>query len=719
VAYRIAVDIGGTFTDCVVVDEQGERTVSKALTRYGALDEGVVEAVGLGARQLGLTGPELLADTELFVHGTTQATNALITRDGARVGLITTAGHEDVLSIGRVYSKIAGLTERDLVHSSRLAKPKPIVGRRLIRGVNERIDRDGDVVVRLSDDEVIASIESLVAAGAEAIAVSFLWSFVNDTHERRVAELLAEHAPGVFVSVSSQVAPVLGEYERTATTAVNAYVGPKVAGYLERLDARLRDDGLRHPLLVMQASGGLTSVADAARVPIVTLDSGPVGGILGCQYLGSLNDEHNVICTDVGGTSFDVGLIRAGEIPLDPDPVVAQFNLRLPKILVDSIGSGGGSIAWIDEGGLLRVGPQSAGSRPGPACYGLGGADATVTDADLVLGYLDSGAFLGGRMPLDRDLAMKALGRLGTSLGMEPEEVAVGIFTIINAQMADLIRKLTIEQGHDPRDCILVAYGGAGPTHAAFYGSDIGSRAILVPARSTAFSAEGMLACDITHTAEVSRTRVSPLGEDDIQQIGDTLGALEERLRREFTEEGTRAEVVGYARSLGVRFRNQVQTLPVPVPDGPLGAGLAEDLPADFARRYGQVYGEGAVLAGGRIEIDLHRVVGTQAVSRPPLAARAQADGAAVPKGERQVHFGRSGFVPTQIFDGTALQPGQVINGPAVIERMGDSVALPPGHQATVDSYLSLRLAQAADGTAGAAAPATSAGTSAPAGVTR
>jgi N-methylhydantoinase A len=692
VPYRIAVDIGGTFTDCVLVDEQGERTVSKALTRYGALDEGVVEAVGLGARQLGMTGPELLAQTELLVHGTTQATNALITRDGARVGLITTAGHEDVLSIGRVYSKIAGLTERDLVHSSRLAKPKPIIPRNLIRGINERLDRDGDVVVRLSDDEVVAAIESLVAAGVEAIAVSFLWSFVNDAHERRVAELLAEHAPGVFSSISSQVAPVLGEYERTATTAVNAYVGPKVVGYLERLDARLRADGLRRPLLVMQASGGLTSVADSARAPIVTLDSGPVGGILGCQYLGSLNDENNVICTDVGGTSFDVGLIRAGEIPLDPDPVVAQFNLRLPKILVDSIGSGGGSIAWIDEGGLLRVGPQSAGSRPGPACYGLGGADATVTDADLVLGYLDAGAFLGGRMPLDRDLAMKALTRVGGSLGMEPEEVAVGIFTIINAQMADLIRKLTIEQGHDPRDCILVAYGGAGPTHAVFYGSDIGSQAILVPARSTAFSAEGMLACDITHTADVSRTRVSPLSEDDIRQIGETLSGLEERLRQQFEQEGAPADEVSYSPSLGVRFRNQVQTLPVPVPAGPLSPDLAQSLPADFAGRYGQVYGEGAVLAGGRIEIDLHRVVGTRAVRRPPLAAKPDAQDPATHKGERPVHFGSSGFVPTQIFDGAGLQPGHVITGPAVIERMGDSVVIPPSHRATVDQYLSLRL---------------------------
>jgi N-methylhydantoinase A/oxoprolinase/acetone carboxylase beta subunit len=710
VPYRIAVDIGGTFTDCVAVDQQGERVVSKALTRYGALHEGVLEAVALSARQLGLSVPELLADTELFVHGTTQATNALITRDGARVGLITTAGHEDVLSIGRVYSKIAGLTERDLVHSSRLAKPQPIVPRRLIRGINERIDRDGDVIVALSDDEVVAAIEALVAAGAEAIAVSFLWSFVNDSHEQRVKRLLAEHAPGVFASISAEVAPVLGEYERTATTAVNAYVAPKVVGYLEQLDARLRADGLRQPLLVMQASGGLTSVADAARAPIVTLDSGPVGGILGCQYLGGLNDESNVICTDVGGTSFDVGLIRAGEIPLDPDPVVAQYNLRLPKILVDSIGSGGGSIAWIDEGGLLRVGPQSAGSRPGPACYGLGGADATVTDADLVLGYLDASAFLGGRMPLDRDLAMKALARLGGTLGMEPEEVAVGIFTIINAQMADLIRKLTIEQGHDPRDCILVAYGGAGPTHAIFYGSDIGSRAILVPATSTAFSAEGMLACDITRTADVSRTQVSPLSDDAIRQIGETLDGLEQRLREQFAEGGTPADAVSFARTLGVRYRNQVQTLPVPLAAGPLGPDIARTVPDDFAGRYAQVYGEGAVLSGGRIEIDVHRVVGTRAISRPPLAARPRADGPAEPKGERQVHFGGAGFVATEIFDGAALRPGQVIAGPAVIERMGDSVVLPPGYQAAVDQYLSLRLTKAAEASAGSQADTAAAG---------
>ena len=505
--YRIGVDIGGTFTDCVVADEQGSRTVSKAPTTPGSLQDGVLEAVAVNAEQLGLTRPELLAATELFVHGTTQATNAMLTRTGARTGLITTKGHEDAIIIGKVYAKVAGLPERDLVHSSRLRKPDPIVPRSLIRGVTERIDRDGDVIVALQEHEVLAAIDSLLAEGVEAIAVSLLWSFVNDSHERRIKELLSERAGGIFTAYSHEVAPVLGEYERTATTAITAYVGPKVVGYLERLESVLREEGLVPPLLVMQASGGLTSVLDAAQRPIVTLDSGPTGGILGCQHLGRLYGEPNVICTDVGGTSFDVGLILRGEVPLEVEPVVAQYSLRMPKVLVHSIGSGGGSIAWLDEGGLLRVGPQSAGSRPGPACYGAGGTEPTVTDADLVLGYLDADNFLGGRMRLDRDLALRALAALGEKLGMEPEEVAVGVFRIINSQMADLIRKSTIEQGHDPRECVLVAYGGAGPTHAVFYGHEIGSKAILVLADSTVFSAEGMLTCDITHTAEISRVR--------------------------------------------------------------------------------------------------------------------------------------------------------------------------------------------------------------------
>jgi N-methylhydantoinase A len=329
--YRIAVDIGGTFTDCVIADAEGNRTVAKALTTPGSLEDGVLDALAIGAEQLGTTRAALLAATDLVMHGTTQATNAILTRTGARTGLITTKGHEDAIIIGKVHSKVAGLPERDVVHSSRLRKPDPIVPRHLIRGVTERVDRYGETIVPLQEDEVIAAVDELLAQEVEAIAVSLLWSFVNDAHERRIKEIVAERAPAVFSSYSHEVAPVLGEYERTATTVVTAYVGPKVVAYLEQLERRLRDEGLGHPLLVMQASGGLTSVADAAQRPIVTLDSGPTGGILGCQHLGRLYDEENVICTDVGGTSFDVGLILHGEVPLDAEPVVAQYTLKLAR----------------------------------------------------------------------------------------------------------------------------------------------------------------------------------------------------------------------------------------------------------------------------------------------------------------------------------------------------------------------------------------------------
>jgi N-methylhydantoinase A len=697
VSYRIAVDIGGTFTDCVVADEQGARTVSKAPSTPDSLAEGVLEAVRLNAEERGLSGAQLLRATELFVHGTTQATNALLTRTGARTGLITTRGHEDAIVIGNVHAKVAGLPERDLVHSSRLRKPEPIVPRELIRGVTERIDRDGDVIVELQEAEAVAAIAGLVDAGVEAIAVSLLWSFVNDRHERRIKELLAEHAPGVFSVCSHEVAPVLGEYERGATTAISAYVGPKVVAYLQDLEARLHADGLARPLLVMQASGGLTSVLDAAQRPLVTLDSGPTGGILGCHHLGRLYGEANLICTDVGGTSFDVGLIVDGEIPFDSEPVVGQYSLRMPKVLVDSIGAGGGSIAWIDEGGLLRVGPQSAGSRPGPACYGLGGTSPTVTDADLALGYLDPESFLGGRIRLDRDLALRELARLGRPLGMEAEEVAVGVFRIINSEMADLIRKSTIEHGHDPRECVLIAYGGAGPTHAAFYGRDIGARAILVLADSTAFSAEGMLTCDVTHTAEISRQLRTPLSDEELAQITARFDELERRVMAQFAAEGTSGGDVALTRTLGVRFRQQVNTVEVEVDPGLLTREGADRVLERFFQRYAQIYGEGALLAAGQ-ELELHRVVGTRAIERVafPVREEAGADAVGALKGERDAYFEPLGFTATRVYDGELLAAGNVVPGPAVVERMGDSVLVPPGYEAVVDRYLSLRLSAVA-----------------------
>ena len=696
---KIGVDIGGTFTDCVVVDERGRRTVAKSLTTHGSLTDGVVAALEANAEIKGQTLGELLGQTELFVHGTTVATNALLTRNGSKAGLITTRGHEDAIIIGKVFAKRAGLGEREIVHSSRLSKPVPIVPPELIRGVSERVDADGDVVVELNEAEAVEAIDALLDQGVESIAVSLLWSFVNDRHEQRLKELIAERSPDMFASFSSELVPVLGEYERTATTALNAYVGPQVAAYLEILAERLRGAGLTTQLLVMQASGGLTSVGDAGQRPLLTLDSGPTGGILGCQHLAEIYGEPNVICTDVGGTSFDVGLVLGGEVPLEAEPVVAQYSIRIPKIAVASIGAGGGSIAWIDDGGVLRVGPQSAGSRPGPACYGLGGSRPTVTDADLVLGYLNPDFFLGGRMSLDRDLALRALATVGEPLGMQPEEVATGVFRIINAQMADLIRKTTIERGHDPRDCVLVAYGGAGATHALFYGSDIGAKAILILPDSTAFSAEGMLTCDVTHTAESSQLVQQPFDAQDLGTVGGHLQRGRERVLEQFGVEGVGASDVLLERTIGVRYRQQVHMIDVSVPEGPVTSETIEAIHGQFERRYGDLYGQGSLLYGGQIEFERFRTTGTHAVESVSFEESAEeADGPSVPKGERRAHFEVGGFQATPVFDGDLLLPGQGFQGPAIIERMGDSVVIPPGLTGEVDRFGTIMIGSSSAG---------------------
>jgi N-methylhydantoinase A len=687
-SYRIGVDIGGTFTDCLVVADDGRRRLAKALSTHDGLIEGVLSALRTNAEQFGVDLHELLSETTSFVHGTTVATNAILTRNGSRTGLITTRGFEDTLPIGKVFSKRAGLSERDIVHASRLRKPEPIVARHLIEGLSERIDRDGDVIVAINEDEVEATVGRLLAGGVEAIAVCLMWSFVNPEHELIVKRVLERVAPGKVAAYSHVVAPTLGEYERTATTVLNAYIAPKVTAYIQALGERLAEEGLGQPLLVMQSNGGLTSVAGAHRLPLLTLDSGPVGGVLGCRYLGELYGEDDLICTDVGGTSFDVGLVLDGEVILDHEPIVSQHTLALPKVAVASIGSGGGSVAWIDRGGLLRVGPQSAGSDPGPVCYGRGGLEPTVTDADVALGYLDPEAFLGGRMPLDRDAALGALAKLGQPLGMEAEQVALGVFRIVNSQMADLIRRVTIEQGHDPRGALLVAYGGAAPTHAAFYGTDIGAKAILIPADSTVFSAEGMLTCDLVRTAQLSRVLHSPFDAEDEALVAREFDALQSQILAEFGRDGVADDDVEVRRIVGVRYQRQVHTIEVT-----LGAGQLDGVRAQFEASYGKMFGDGSVAAGGPLELHVLRLVATRRM--PPLGLVAETtddeDPTAAWRGTRTT-FTSAGSVNSALFDGDALAAGNRVEGPAVIQRMGDSVVVPDGFTAEVDPYLAIWL---------------------------
>ena len=693
-ALRIGVDIGGTFTDCIVVDADGHRTVSKSLTTHGALAEGVLSALEVNATERGIRRSELLEQCESFVHGTTVATNAILTRTGARAGLITTAGHEDALIIGKIYAKRAGLGEREIVHSTRLRKPEPIVPPELIVGVRERIDVDGDVVVGLTESEAVRAIHTMMDAKVEAIAVSLLWAHVNDTHEQMLKRLLAEHAPNMYTCLSSEMAPVTGEYERTATTALNAYIGPKVSVYLADLERQLHAEGLVPPLFIMQANGGLTSVDDAALRPILTLDSGPTGGVLGSRHIATLLEAPDVVCTDVGGTSFDVAVIAHGKLPIESEPVVSQYSIYMPKVAVASIGAGGGSIAWIDGGGVLRVGPKSAGSRPGPACYGQGGEQPTVTDADLVLGYLDPAAFLGGKMELDVDAARRALGRIAEPLGLEVAEAAAGVARIINSHMADLIRKSTIERGNDPRNCVVLAYGGAGPTHAVFYGADIGSRAIVIPPESTVFSALGMLTCDVTHIAEGSELRASPFTDDDVAGLAKQFAKSEASVLASFVREGWKPKDVSVLRHIGMHYRQQVHMVDVPVAAGAITSETLRDVQAGFERLYSRIYGEGSVLQGGDVELARVRVTGTVPVDPVPFidAEKGGNDPSLACKGVRQAYFEPDGFRETTVYAGNLLVPGYRVEGPAIIERMGDSVVLPPNFKALVDKTMTLTI---------------------------
>lgn len=692
--YRIGIDIGGTFTDCAVAVDGGDTIIVKSASTPPDVSQGVLNALRLAAEELGTTLRGLLAKTSQFVHGTTVATNALLERRGARTGLIATRGHEDAILIGRIQQKVAGLSEREIIHSSKLRKADPpLIHPDDIRGVSERVDFEGDVVAPMNLQEAEEAVEDLISNGVEAIAVSFLWSFMHPEHERAVGELIARRNPGIFVTLSSDIAPILGEYERTVTTGLNCYVTPIVASYLEKLQEELRANGYSGELVIMQSSGGLTSPDEARRKAVITLDSGPAGGTLGARFLGSISGERNVICADMGGTSFDVSLIHAGEITLDNSPVLDQYVFKLPKVAIKSIGAGGGSIAWVDEDGLLRVGPQSAGASPGPTCYSRGGTEPTVTDANLALGLLDPDRFLGGRMTLDAEKSRVAVGKLAGSLGLTMPEAAAGIFRIVNAQMADLIRRLSLEQGYDPRNFVLFSYGGAGALHAASYGRDLGVKGIYLIHNSSVFSAFGMLTCELRHTVDQSYPVRSPFNEDDIARVNLIFEDLSERVLEMFRRDAVGESGVRLQRHIFMHYQMQVHELAVPVPDRPLEATDIPQLLDDFARLYTDTYGAGTGSAGWPAEMMLFRVEG--AAERPDVPIPEEPEHTASPEIALITHrravlpdTGEEASVP--VYDGDRLHHGHVLEGPTLIDRMGDTIFIPTGLRGLVDRFLNV-----------------------------
>ena len=687
--HYIGIDIGGTFTDCAVLDRDG-RIVATAKAPSTREDpaEGVLDAIRVAADSLETTLDGLLSGCRHLIHGCTIATNAVVERNGVSTGLITTKGHEDAIPIGKVMQKVAGQSEREMIHQSHLDKADPpIVDRRMIRGVAERLDRAGDVVVAMDEEEAARAVDALVADGARAIAVCFLWSFLNGEHERRVRDRIERDHPGVYVSTSSELAPVLGEYERAVTTVVNAYVGPRVVDYLERLAADLNERGYRAPLLLAHSMGGLTTMEDVRARPLLMLDSGPVSGVLGARFFGAAYGEDNILCADMGGTTFDVAMIESGKSVLDEQPVIDKYAYLMPKVAVSSVGAGGGSVVWLDENGLLRVGPDSAGADPGPACYGRGGTRLTVTDVDLILGFLDASAFLGGRMRLDIAAAERAADELAGAMGNDRMSVASGAFRIVNAHMADLMRRCSIDRGRDPREFVLFAYGGAAAMHIAYLARELRIGTVYVPSFAAVFSALGMMTGGLLHGEEASFPAVFPLADEEWARLGALFEENERGLAALFDSEGVPEGERRFERSLYMKYRLQPSALSVPV-----SAESSQDAAVDaFEARYSALYGANAAYRAAGIEIVKCRVEGMAETVAPALAAAdpdPDADAEAARTGSRPIFFPETGAArDTPVYDGALLSPGMTFRGPLVIERAGDTIVLPSFAGARVDGF--------------------------------
>lgn len=689
-SFLCGLDIGGTFTDCVLIDETGRLTISKAPSTPGNFAAGVLEALRRAGTRVDLRLEQLLASITMLNHGTTAGTNAIIQRRGAKVGLLTTRGHNDVIHIMRGSRGLSGQDIRLIVHIPESSKPDPLIPKRLIRGVSERVDCFGKIVVELNEDEARAAIGSLVDEGIEALAICFLWSFLEPRHERRVKEIAAEIAPQLYVTCSYELAPKWGEYERTTAVALNAYIGPLTVGYLSRLDRQLKELGYRPPLQITQCAGGTISVKKASDAPLLTLDSGPVSGVTGSLYLGDLMQEKNIITTDMGGTSFDVGVIHDAKAVVSYKSLVHQYEYFLPKVDVQTMGTGGGSKVWIDRTTrTLRVGPQSAGADPGPICYRRGGTTPTTTDADVVLGYLDADNFAGGTIRLDRAGAAAGLQALADDLGMSLYELASGVAQIAEFQMADLVRKATIQKGLDPRDFVLFAFGGAGPVHMAVTAREAGIRRVIVPQGDTAstWCAFGAASADTLHVNEQVRIMSSPF---DVNVINGVLAELTAKGRAELAEDGIPPARQRFRYSIDMRHRGQINEVEVELERGELQAPDLEDLRARFVRRYEQLYGRGASLPGARLECVTFRVRASAESRKPRIPTAATLTARIAPDartGIRDIYWAEwKKQSPTPIYDGYRLQPGNRLEGPCVIETTTTSIVVHPGQQVSMDA---------------------------------
>ena len=680
--YRISVDTGGTFTDVVVTDTAGRFTIGKALTDRKRAFASIAAGLEVAAEELGLQVPALLADTAMFLYGTTRATNGIVERKTARTAFLTTAGFPDILLL-----KEGGKSEP---HNLQMEYPDPYVPRRLTFEVPERINAEGGVEMALDEAAVRALLSRCGERRIEAIAVCLLWSIANSAHELRVGELIEEVLPRIPYTLSHQLNPILREYRRASSTAIDASLKPLMQEYLLTLATDLRTAGYHNDILVSTSFGGVMHLSDVVQKPIYLVKSGPaMAPIAGLAYALAENLTRDIIVCDAGGTTFDVSLVRDGAVEFSRDtwlgPQWVGDNLGMASVAVHSIGAGGGSIAWVDSGGLLRVGPHSAGSEPGPACYARGGTQATVTDAAVVLGYIDPAHFLGGRMQLDEAAARRAIEPLAQGLGESVERAAFAILTVANETMIEAIKELTINEGINPAESILVAGGGAGGLGAMPIAAELGCRTVLVPRTAGALSASGMQFSDII--TEAGAAKLTSTEQFDFVGVNGALADIDARLdtfAARLRERGITQVSKRYF--VEARYRFQVWELEIEVARNHFaGAADVAALIEEFHRVHERVFAITDV--GQAVECLNWRGRLIASVDAPSLEPTRSADGSeAVADRRRPAYFGRGGAVETPVYLGERLPAGAVIAGPAIIEEPTSTLVVHPGASARVSA---------------------------------
>ncbi len=655
----IGIDTGGTFTDMVAFDsESGAVTSLKTSSTPHSPGAAILDALSEGRVAGG--------DVDGFTHGTTVGTNALIERTGCRVAFVTTAGFEDTPYIQRINRKV--------LYDLRWQKPEPLVGSRaLCLGVHERLNAAGDVVAELNDQEVRDLCRRLRDSGAEAAAVCLLFAYVNTEHEERIKQIFAEELPGFPVSISHEVAPIWREYERASTTIADAYLKPLFARYVPSLDAALREAGMERDWTIMKSNGGAMLAAAAAENPVQTVMSGPAGGMIATQVFAEALGEPNVLTVDMGGTSADVGIVVDGEQRHTTEYEI-EWGLpaAVPLIDIKSIGAGGGSVAWVDAGGFLRVGPRSAGAQPGPICYGRGGDEVTVTDANLVLGRLDPAYFLAGRMQLEPSLVDEPLSRLAQRVRMDELELAASIVEIANENMASAIKMVSLERGYDPRRFALLAFGGAGPLHASSLARTLGIPKVIVPLYPGVFSALGLLLADIR--VDKIWTQAFRSTDVDANVVDAQFARISERAVNELRQEGF-AGAPEIRRSINMRYLGQNYEHEVEIASGAIDDSALEDALRRFDALHAERYGYS--IEGEVIELVSFKVTAVGRRSAPDLAA---ADTPArAGRGSREVYVRGAGWVDAVVVHRSALEPGETVDGPALVEEAGSTTWVEPG----------------------------------------